>query len=93
MPSHEQKTSFYTYDQVGSGDKLAPPPFLCSAKRGPFLCPSQFHAKHRAQLRSMIAQATAMRREGVIDGREPSASPDWKCDGKAASDLNHTKRG
>jgi hypothetical protein len=40
----------------------------------------------------MFAQAIAAPHEGVIDSREHGASPDWKRDGKAASDLNHTKR-
>ena len=60
---HEQKTSFHTLGtKLGPGISLAPSSFFCSVKEGPFLRSDQSHAKHRAQRRSMIAQATVMRR-------------------------------
>jgi hypothetical protein len=66
-----KRLRFTRTDLVGSGDKLAPPAFLCSARRGRFSAP--------ANLMPSIARS---------DGREHGAYPDWKCDDKAANDLN-----
>jgi hypothetical protein len=78
---HEQKTSFPTLGtKLGPGISLAPSLFFCSLKEGPFLRPGQSHAKHRAQRRSMIAQATVMRRRRRHCFREENncKDPRWR---------------